>query len=169
MSSRRVPTDPASLRAWRDATLFRLLHRAGRAERAETAARVRARGHPTISLSYAELLSNLDTRGTSISDLARRAGVSRQAASQLLRSIERDGYVEREPHAGDARAVRVRMTPRGRALLSDALDVVRGIEAEYEDLLGREDLQHLRRILTTLVQRTDAAGSFDEDGDRSDN
>jgi DNA-binding MarR family transcriptional regulator len=155
--------DPAELRAWRDSTLYRLLFRASRAESTETVARIQARGHPTMTLGYANLLSNLDVDGTTISSLARRAGVTRQAASQQLVDIERDGYVVREPDPADGRAVLVRQTPRGRGLLATALEVVKGLEAEYAEAVGVEQLATLKRTLAALLTYIDPGGTLGRD------
>src|SRR5438046_1205237 len=97
--------EPAALRAWRDATLYRLLLRASRAETTETLARIRLRGYEDVTLVHTNLLANLDTDGTTISALARRAGVTRQAASQQVAELERAGYVQRRPDPTDRRGV----------------------------------------------------------------
>src|SRR5688500_15567493 len=128
--------DAAALRRWRDQTLYRLLLRASRAEATATLDRINEQGYGDVSLTDTGLLANLDTEGTTISALARRAGVSRQAAGQQVASLERAGYVERRPSERDGRAVVVIQTARGRALLECALDVVEDLEAAYEDGLG---------------------------------
>lgn len=161
--SLEIPAEPAALRAWREQTLYRLLLRATRAETTETLKRLRARGHTTVTMVYTNLLANLDTEGTTISALARRAGVTRQAASQVLLEIERDGYVTREPDPLDGRAVLVRQTPKGRALLQDALEVVAELEAEYAQHLSHDDLDALRQTLAALLDHIDPAGTLGRD------
>src|SRR5690242_11065005 len=99
----RRAADPAEVRAYRDAFLYRLLLRATRAESSETLARLERRGWNDISLTDTNLLANLDTEGATISALARRGGVTRQAASQQLAALEQRGYVVREPDPADAR------------------------------------------------------------------
>jgi len=76
-----LPDDPARLRAWRDATLYRLMLRASEAERRETVSRLRQRGYQDVTGTDTALLANLDTADTTISALARRCGVTRQATS----------------------------------------------------------------------------------------
>jgi DNA-binding MarR family transcriptional regulator len=49
----------------------------------------------------------------------------------VVRSLERKGLVEREVDAGDTRARRVRVTPRGRRLAPRAIAVVERIDAEF--------------------------------------
>src|SRR5207244_4043225 len=105
--------DADRLRRFREQTLYRLLLRATRAETNEMVARIRGRGYPDLMVSYPALLANLDTEGTSITSLAAKAGVTRQAASQLVREIEAKGYLERRADPRDRRVVIVGRTPRG--------------------------------------------------------
>jgi DNA-binding MarR family transcriptional regulator len=81
--------------------------------------------------SFPALLSNLDTNGTRIGVLATRAGVTRQAAAQLLREIEKCGYVELKASPDDARATVVRFTAKGRRLLSNIIEIVERLEGEF--------------------------------------
>jgi len=84
--------------------LYRSLTRTLRAYNRLLLERLHARGFTDFAPSFPTLLSNLDTRGTRIGVLAMRGGVSRRAAGQLLRAIERCGYVELKAARDDARA-----------------------------------------------------------------
>jgi hypothetical protein len=55
-----LPDDPARLRAWRDATLYRLMLRASEAERRETLRRLRQRGYQDVTGTDTALLANLE-------------------------------------------------------------------------------------------------------------
>src|SRR5216683_4193413 len=132
----RPPLDDTNaLRVWRDQTLYRLVLRASRVETTSTLERVHHLGYSDVSLGDTNLLANLDTDGTSISALARRAGITRQAAGQQVAALEEAGYVERRPSDTDGRAVLIVQTKRGRALLNDALDIVEELEGAYAELL----------------------------------
>ena len=54
---------------------------------------------------------------TTIGELARAEQVSAPTMTRLVQALERDGLVAREAHEGDARAVRLRPTGRGRRIL----------------------------------------------------
>jgi DNA-binding MarR family transcriptional regulator len=154
--------DPAALRAWRDATLYRLLLRASQAERRETLAALRQRGYTDVTHTDTALLASLDTDDTTISALARRCGITRQAASQQLALLERKGYVSREPDPADSRAVLVRRTEKGQALLHDALAIVADIEAGYAAHLGTERVAELKALLADLLGYADPQGGLGE-------
>ncbi len=155
--------DPEALRDFRDASLYRLLLRSSRAETTTTLELLAERGYRNLTLAYTNVLANLDTDGTTISALARRAGVTRQAASQLVAEIERAGYVTRRPDPADGRAVLVKQTAKGRALLKAALEVVVELEAQYERILGAEDLATLKDLLRRLLERIDPEGALGRD------
>jgi len=152
--------DAAALRAWRDQTLYRLLLRASRAETTMTLDHLRRQGYTDISLADASLLANLDTDGTTISALARRAGITRQAVSQQAVALERSGYIQRRPSDTDARAVTITHTARGRALLDHALDTVDHLETTFAGHLGQAGLASLKESLALLLDRIDPAGTL---------
>lgn len=150
--------DAEDLRRFREATLYRLLLRARRAENDEMVVRIRARGYPDLRASDPAVLANLDSEGSNISVLAAKTGVTRQAASQQIAEIETRGYVERRPDPADGRAVIVLRTDRGRQLLKDALEVVAELEAEYESLLGARRLASMKQALSDLLDHIDPQG-----------
>ena len=153
----------AALRAWRESTLYRRLLRASRAEATATLERIHARGYSEVSLTDTNLLANLDTDGSTITALARRAGVTRQAASQQVTALERSGYVQRQASGSDARAVIVIQTERGRALLLDALAIVEELEQSYLQLLGPHRYRSLSSALALLLEHIDPTGALGHD------
>jgi DNA-binding MarR family transcriptional regulator len=159
---RRSLDDP-SIGAWRDQTLYRLLLRASRTETAATLDRLRDCGYVDVSLADANLLANLDTGGTIISALARRAGITRQAAGQQIVGLEKAGYVERRASDTDGRASVIYQTDLGRALLNDALDIVGELESHYAELLGSRQFSSLKRLLTALLNEIDPEGTLGRD------
>lgn len=141
--------------------LLRFLFRATHSMNAELTRRIRALGHEGFQPHFTTLLGHIDTEGTTISTLAQRVGTSRQAVSQLVRSIEDAGIVERTPHAADGRAVVIRHTDAGRQLLLDAITVMSAIEEEYAGLLGQAKLAELKTLLAELVAASDPGGALD--------
>ena len=131
------PRDPAQLRQYRNSRLYRSLTRTLRVYNRLLVERLRARGFADFSPAFPSLLSNLDMDGTRIGVLAMRAGVTRQAAGQLLREIERCGYVERRVSPDDARATMICFTGRGKRLLATVLELVEEIEGEFAATLKR--------------------------------
>ena len=79
--------------------------------------------------------------------LAERAGMSKQAMNQLLRSLEGFGYLVRSDAPDEGRARMVRFTRRGRAAYAKIHDVLRDIEREWSTVLGPKDFAELKGLL----------------------
>lgn len=88
--------------------------------------------------------------GERITTLARASRVTKQSMSVLIESLEERGYVERINDPGDARAVRVRLTDRGKAYGAAARSVSRQVETEWAALIGAERLEALIEALEML-------------------
>ncbi|GAA2145303.1 hypothetical protein GCM10009844_19840 [Nocardioides koreensis] len=117
-------------------------------------AAVVAAGHP-ITLAQARVFQRLDAGGSRLTELARAAQVTKQAAGFLVDELERAGYVERVADPRDGRARLIRITPRGREAVAVALVEQQRIEAEWERHLGARRSAELRRSLEALREITD--------------
>ncbi len=79
--------------------------------------------------------------------LAERAGMSKQAMNQLLRSLEGLGYLVRSDAPDGGRARIVRSTKRGRAAYARIHDILRAIEHEWSTVLGPQRFAELKALL----------------------
>lgn len=140
--------------------LYRSLTRTLRVYNRRLVERLQARGFDDFSPAFPSLLSNLDADGTRIGILAGRAGVTRQAAGQLLREIERCGYVKRWDSPTDARATVIAFTPRGKRLLATVLELVEQIEADFARMLGPGEFDRAREALFQIADKLDPGAAF---------
>jgi DNA-binding MarR family transcriptional regulator len=153
----------ARLRRYRNSRLYRSLTRTLRVYNRLLLQGLRGRGFDDFSPAFPSILSNLDTDGTRIGELASRAGVTRQAAGQLLRQIEGCGYVEFRYARDDARATVVHFTARGRRLLAAVLDLVEEIEGGFAEGLEPGEFDRLREGLFLIADRIDPGGALGSD------
>jgi DNA-binding MarR family transcriptional regulator len=79
--------------------------------------------------------------------LAERAGMSKQAMNQLLRSLETLGYVARSDHPDEGRARIVRLTRRGRTAYAKVHDILRASAREWPPHLGAKAFTELKQLL----------------------
>lgn len=79
--------------------------------------------------------------------LAERAGMSKQAMNQLLRSLEGLGYIVRSDASEEGRGRIIRLTKRGRAAYAKVHDILRNIEREWNSELGPERFAQLKELL----------------------
>jgi DNA-binding MarR family transcriptional regulator len=131
----------------------RLLLRAQRDFDAELNARLRERGYPDVRLAHSALFAHIDTEGTRSSELAERAGMTKQGMGQLVGDLEKKGYVERVEDPADRRAKLVRLTKKGRHHVRNAREIISEIEEAYARRLADGRLETLRTILKDLSPR----------------
>ena len=96
---------------------------------------------------HGNVLQFLDAEGTSVSELARRAQITKQSMAELVAHLERHGYVERVPDPADRRARLVRATARGAEVYAIAREVVAELEQRLVARLGPERFAQLRDLL----------------------
>ena len=80
------------------------------------AERFAAAGFPEVRPSYGSILIPLyEEDGLQMGEIARRARLSKQTMTTMVRLLERDGLAERRPDPQDGRAALVFLTHRARA------------------------------------------------------
>ena len=108
-----------------------------------------------VTVAQSRLAQRIAEDGTRLTELADRAGVTKQTASLLVAALEREGLVERVPDPEDGRARLIRMSTRGREAAQRAMEVVIGVEGEWTAHLGPELTERLREALIRLREVTD--------------
>ena len=108
-----------------------------------------------VTVAQARLAQRIAEEGTRLTELADRAGVTKQTASLLVAALEREGLVERVPDAADGRARLIQLSSRGRQAAQRAMEVVIAVEGEWTAHLGPELTERLREALVRLREVTD--------------
>jgi DNA-binding MarR family transcriptional regulator len=114
-------------------------------------AALHGRGFTDLRAAHGAVFANIDPEGTRATELARRAGITKQSMGELVDDLERKGYVERQGDPLDRRARIVVPTARGIAVDRDADEVIDTIERAYAEGLGADRLALLTEILEELV------------------
>jgi DNA-binding MarR family transcriptional regulator len=91
-----------------------------------------------VSAAHVHVTRHLALEGSRLTELAQRAGMSKQAMGDLVDQCEAWGLVTREPDPLDARARRVRFTPTGLAWLQAFKEAVAQAEAEFRAEVGHQ-------------------------------
>ncbi|MDQ1041076.1 DNA-binding MarR family transcriptional regulator [Streptomyces sp. V3I8] len=115
-------------------------------EEALVATLVRA-GMAPISPTQAQLFAALDAAGTTVSELARRMGVTRQTAHQAVHSLIGMGLLEQGPDPSSARRRLIRRTAEGAAAHLEVVSVLAALEEELARRIGRRATDSLRAAL----------------------
>jgi len=115
-----------------------------------------ARAAPGLELTFPQwrviVVLGESARGATISEVARRVGVTLPATGRQLRRLERRGLVTVAPDENDRRATRARLTEAGRAHRESILRYRQAALGELTDDLELSDEQRigLRRLARAL-------------------
>jgi len=123
--------------AWRHANVGRLLNNAVRRFEGRVLELMSAKGHAETRIAHVSLTRNLDVEGTRLTELARRASMSKQAMGELVDQCIELGLVDRIADPSDGRARIVRFTRAGRIWLDAFRDAVDVAEREMRAELGK--------------------------------
>ena len=85
-------------------------------------------------------------------DLAYRAGMTKQSMGALVADLEATGYVQMLPDPEDGRAKLVCLTEKGRAAQESAARISGEIEARWAKQAGKEEWRNTRQTLESLVK-----------------
>src|SRR3954452_9648623 len=95
-------------------------------------------GHGDVRAAHGAVFQYLDDTGTTVSTLAERAQITKQAMAELVIYLEARGYVRREPAPRDRGAKLVLPTEQGRAVVAIAQRLVPQLEDRISAVLGAD-------------------------------
>lgn len=110
------------------------------------------RGAGELRPSQATALLLVDRAGTRLSELAQRAGITKQAMMQLVDDLQEKGCVRRVPDVEDARAKTVRLTAKGLRLRAIARKSVQAVDSRVRRRLGGRRYEGLRAALAEVTE-----------------
>lgn len=110
-------------------------------------AALHAAGWPELTRAHSLVFAQLDPGGTRTAEIARRAGISRQAVHQTVQELQRLGLVRLVPDPTNRSAKLVVPTDRGQASIGVAKTTLAKLEGELAQRLGRDQVQALRQAL----------------------
>lgn len=112
----------------------------------------RAAGFSEVRPSYGSVLVPLfEEDGLRMGELARRAWLSKQAMTELIRRLERDGLVERRADPSDGRASVIFLTERSRAFEPVAARALAELDGLVRGRLDDTQVDELRSSLQELL------------------
>jgi DNA-binding MarR family transcriptional regulator len=113
---------------------------------------VRDAGFSDVRPTHVTLFRWPGPDGRRPSEVAAEVHISKQRINDLLRDLERLGYLSLEPDSNDSRARIIRLTKRGRQLHETAVSIHAQIEAEWTQEVGQQRYTEMRRVLDDLVR-----------------
>lgn len=109
------------------------------------------RGFEGIRLVHIALIRNVDEGGTRITEIARRAGMTKQATGQLANEVADLGYVRVVADPVDGRAKIAQYTAKGKRLLRAIVESIAETEERFAQAIGQAEMARLKETLTAVL------------------
>lgn len=142
----------AAGKAFIDDYLLYLLARASHQASRQFHQVIKAQGVPVPQW---RVLATLNDGPRTIGDLAEITLIQQPTLTKLIDRMAREGLVRRQPHSDDGRKVVVAIAGRGAALVRKLLPQAKRHETDVLAGYDGDEAATLKRILRTLIARTD--------------
>jgi DNA-binding MarR family transcriptional regulator len=100
-----------------------------------------------MSRSGVRVISRIVNGASSVGQVGRFAGMSKQGASQLVDVLVARGDVERQPDADDRRRMMLALTERGWHAMGEIHDGIDRADAALTNALGADEMRRMRQSL----------------------
>jgi DNA-binding MarR family transcriptional regulator len=127
---------------------------------AQLSERLQAAGYGDVRGAHGCVFGNLEADGMRLTELAERAGMTKQAVGEAVTDLERLGYAERVADPSDGRAKIICLTERGHEAQRVGFQIIADIEAEWVERFGSEAVQRMRSMLLDLTASQPLAGAI---------
>jgi DNA-binding MarR family transcriptional regulator len=129
---------------------IKLVEDARRALQVDMVSSARARGWP-VTYAHNAVFSTLGAEGSRASDMAARAGITRQSMGEIIRGMVAEGLIELKPDPEDKRAKVVVYTPAGEECAKQGFEHISDLEQTFAEEFGA-DYEKARRVLARVAE-----------------
>lgn len=131
------------------------------------------RVHPTPPKEVRELsqvemhaligVARADEKGLFLrpSDIARMSHTSPSAVSQVLKSLEQRGFIERNRVEGNSRSVQVELTEKGRKVARSAYEARSEFLGQMIESVGESDMEQFVSTLRKICEYIESSDKFE--------
>jgi DNA-binding MarR family transcriptional regulator len=135
--------------------LIALVDRANRALQSDMVREAHRQGHPEIKYSHNSVFATLNEPGARATDMATRAGITRQSMGEIVREMVSLGILEMRTDPDDRRAKLVTYTRSGLEHARSGYQHILDLEQRFVDEFGEAEYETVRRVLERLVPLLD--------------
>ncbi len=97
------------------------------------------------------MFGNIEAEGMRLTELAERAGMTKQGVGEAVTDLEGLGYAERVADPSDGRAKIIRLTARGAAAQRAAFEIIGDDRAASGSSVRRRARRRLRSLLIEIT------------------
>ncbi len=137
----------------RERSIGRLIWRLKRYMDSFIEPKLHAAGFGDFKMSYLTLLANIEEKGITNNELAKRACVSKQMMSKTVSLLEAEGYISVRKSETDSRSSVIFLNDRGKELFTTLSDCMAEARARFDAAVGHDRVE---AIIDTMIELTDA-------------
>jgi len=115
-------------------------------------ARFAEQGYSVTSEQWSLLALLADQDGVTQLELARRSDKTEVSTLNLLRKLEKNGFVVRHPDPVDGRSKRVYLTTEGRKLQKSLIPLAKANLAKMSTGIEDKDIENFKAVLRTITR-----------------
>ncbi len=113
------------------------------------------RGFIKLRSTHTTLLSNLDLEGSSLTTIAQRAGITKQAMGRLADELVQLNYITKTRSKDDKRLIKIELTPSGLKLMKHSFTIMNELENRCSSRLGINNFKKLLNSLQSVADEFD--------------
>ena len=102
--------------------------------------------------AHGYVMLHVRENAATVQDIAELMGMTKQAASKLVATMESQELLARKPDPQDGRAWRLVLSARGHKALLLVESIYQAIEAEWAEVIGADAVTALQHQLMTVVR-----------------
>jgi DNA-binding MarR family transcriptional regulator len=110
------------------------------------------RGHTQIRPAHDPVFATLPSAGARASDMANRAGITKQSMGEAIRDMVGLGLLEMTEDPTDRRAKLVTFTDAGLEVAHDGKRHMYALEQQWVEKFGKENYETAREVLEGIVE-----------------
>jgi DNA-binding MarR family transcriptional regulator len=148
-----------------DRPLIAVVHAANRAFYQEMANHAMKRGYAGARPAHNSVFATLPLKGARTSDMADRAGITKQSMGEVVRELVDLGLLEMKPDPADRRAKLVTFTEAGLEHARAGRRHLAEIERELIDEVGAETFASTRTVILRVTEMLAARAAADASGE----
>ena len=135
----------------RDMHLGRVLLKLERQFTQQVLSQLAEQGITEITLRHFVVIPFVTDVGIRSVEIAKKAGVSKQAVGKLVEELEGYGYLEVRPDPNDGRASLVFLSDKGEHFLQTAIESTNILEKQWQQLIGAKRFNNMKQALIDLL------------------
>jgi DNA-binding MarR family transcriptional regulator len=104
-----------------------------------------------LRMSHVRVLSAVPKEGINVTELARRAGMTKQGCGQFVTQLSATGHLTTAPDPDDGRVRLVFRSPEGDRFMAGVYATLARIEGEFAEEVGERRFATFKRVMAQLA------------------